>query len=63
MSIRKTNTRILAESMRILARDIQTDNGIANMAILEAAERLTEQLEAITHYKENYEQNKKSKQS
>ena len=36
----KTSTPILISAMRILARDIQTDDGVANAAISEAADRL-----------------------
>jgi hypothetical protein len=38
----KTNTQTLARAMDILARDIQSQDGIANAAIREAAERLRE---------------------
>lgn len=38
----KTSTPILISAMRILARDIQTDDGVANAAISEAADRLQE---------------------
>ena len=38
----KTSTPILIGAMRILARDIQTDDGVANAAISEAADRLQE---------------------
>lgn len=40
----KTDNKILAKSLRILARDIQSDDGVANSAIEEAAERI-EQIE------------------
>ena len=39
---RKTATPTLASAMRILARDIQSPDGVANAAIAEAAERLYE---------------------
>jgi len=38
----RTDTLILAEALDILARDIQSDDGVANAAIAEAAERLRE---------------------
>jgi hypothetical protein len=38
----KTSTPIIISAMRILARDIQTDDGVANAAISEAADRLEE---------------------
>jgi hypothetical protein len=44
---RKTETLILAAAMDILARDIQSGDGVANAAIAEAAERLRE-LHALT---------------
>lgn len=38
----KTDTYILAEAMRILSESIESDDGIANAAILEASHRLVE---------------------
>ena len=38
----KTNTLILIKAMRRLADDIQSDDGVANAAITEAADRLEE---------------------
>lgn len=38
----KTSTPILIDALRILARDIFSEDGIANLAIAEAAERLEE---------------------
>ena len=35
-----SSTKTLVESLRILARDIQSDDGVANAAIAEAADRL-----------------------
>ena len=40
--VRKTNTKTLIEAMRILARDIQSDDGVANGVISEAADRMEE---------------------
>ena len=39
---RKTDTKTLFKAMRILARDIQSDDGVANGAISEAADRIEE---------------------
>jgi hypothetical protein len=39
----KTTTEKLAVALHILARDIQSDDGVANAAILEAAVRLRQQ--------------------
>lgn len=36
----KTDTNTLIDALRILARDIQSEDGIANAAIAEAADRL-----------------------
>jgi hypothetical protein len=36
----KTDTQTLAKAMEILARDIESGDGVANAAIAEAAERL-----------------------
>lgn len=38
--MKKTETLILADAMDVLAREIQSGDGIANAAIAEAAERL-----------------------
>lgn len=38
----KTKTLILAQAMRVLAVEIQSNDGFANAAIHEAAERLEE---------------------
>ena len=42
MMTRKTDTKTLINAMRILARDIQSDDGVANGAISEAADRMEE---------------------
>jgi hypothetical protein len=42
MNAPRTNTRTLIAAMRALASDIESPDGIANAAILEAAERLDE---------------------
>ena len=39
---RREKTATIAKAMRILAGDIQSDDGVANAACLEAAERLEE---------------------
>ena len=38
----KTDNATLAKALRILAVDIQSDDGVANAAIAEAAERIDE---------------------
>jgi hypothetical protein len=40
--MKKTNIKILIESMRILSREIYCEDGVATAAIAEAAERLDE---------------------
>ena len=47
----KSSTETLIGAMRILARDIQSGDGVANAAIAEAADRLEEQQEEITELK------------
>lgn len=47
MKMKRTKTKILAIAMDILARDIQSDDGVANAAISEAAGRLRELDKAI----------------
>jgi hypothetical protein len=39
---RKSSTETLVAAMRVLARDIQSGDGVANAAIAEAADRLEE---------------------
>lgn len=43
----KTDIETLIAAMRILAADIQTDDGVANAAISEAADRLEEFRQAL----------------
>jgi hypothetical protein len=38
----RTETHVLAEAMRILSEEIESPDGVANAAILEASVRLTE---------------------
>ncbi len=38
--MRDASTEIIIKSLRILARDIQSDDGVANLALLEAADCL-----------------------
>ena len=45
--MKTVTTKIIREAMHILAGDIQSEDGIANMAILQAAERLKELEELI----------------
>ena len=42
-----TDTKTLIEALRILARDIQSEDGVANAAIAEAADRLAKQQKRI----------------
>ena len=42
MNTKKTDTLILIKAMRRLADDIQSDDGVANAAIEEAADQLAE---------------------
>ena len=39
----KTDTKTLIDALRILARDIDSEDGVANAAIAEAADRLEKQ--------------------
>ena len=43
----RTPIEILVKAMHILANDIQSDDGVANAAIYEAAQRLEEQTQRI----------------
>ena len=44
----RSSTETLIKAMRILATDIQFDDGVANAVIAEAADRLEEQQKRIT---------------
>jgi len=44
----RTSTETLIAAMHILATEIQSDDGVANAAIAEAAQRLEEQQERIS---------------
>jgi hypothetical protein len=52
----RTSDEILIESMFILADDIQSDDGVANAAIREAAFRLDEQKKEIEALKKELEE-------
>lgn len=55
----RTSTPILIEALRILARDIQSEDGVANAAIAEAADRMQELFElAQSHHKRSKKDNK-----
>ena len=43
----KTSTRSLIKAMRVLDSEIQSDDGVANAVIAEAAQRMEEQQECI----------------
>lgn len=52
-TITRTRTPILISAMRLLAREIQSEDGVANAAIAEAADRMEElarQVEQAQHY-------------
>lgn len=48
----ESSTETIISAMRILARDIQSNDGVANGAIAEAAQRLEEQAKYIESLKE-----------
>jgi len=45
--MKRTDIKILIEAMRILSEGIQSEGGVANAAIAEAADRLQEQNDYI----------------
>lgn len=47
--MKKTDDKILIAALRILVRDIQSNDGIANACIAEAANRLEELVEINSH--------------
>lgn len=44
----KTKTKTLIKALRILANDIESDDGVANACIAEAADRLEELDDKVT---------------
>ena len=50
-----TDTKTIIEALRILARDIQSDDGVANAAIAEAADRLEKQQKRIRNQRREIE--------
>jgi chromosome segregation ATPase len=48
----RSSTETLIKAMRILSSNIQSDEGVANAAIAEAAQRLEEQQERIKRLEE-----------
>lgn len=47
-----TETKVLHDALRVLARDIVSEDGAANVAIAEAADRLSEQATEIQRLRE-----------
>lgn len=45
--MKNSSTETIIKAMHILSEDIQSDDGVANAAILEAAQRLEEQAKEI----------------
>ena len=50
-----TGTKTIIEALRILARDMQSDDGVANAAIAEAADRLEKQQRRIRNQRREIE--------
>jgi hypothetical protein len=48
----RTPDEILIKALRILARDIQSDDGVANACIVQAADRLQELVNELNALKE-----------
>ena len=51
----KTDTNTLIDALRILARDIHSEDGIANAAIAEAVDRLAKQQRRIRNQRREIE--------
>lgn len=47
MQNHETDTKTLIKALRILANDIQSNDGVANTAILEGADRIEKLLELV----------------
>ena len=52
----KTDTNTLIKALRILARDIDSEDGIANAAIAEAADRLEKLQRKVRNQRRELEQ-------
>lgn len=52
----KTDTNTLIDALRILARDMQSEDGIANAAIAEAADRLEKLQRKVRNQRRELEQ-------
>ena len=50
-----TDTKTIIEALRVLARDIQSEDGVANAAIAEAADRLQKQQRKIRNQRREIE--------
>ena len=48
-----TETKVLHDALRVLARDIVSEDGAANVAIAEAADRLSEQATEIERLRQD----------
>jgi hypothetical protein len=49
----RSSHEVLVSAMRILARDIQSEDGVANAAILEAADRLDQYYAALVSIRDS----------
>ena len=47
--MKRTSDKVLIEALRILSREIQSGDGVANAAIAEGAERLEEAIDSLDH--------------
>ena len=56
-----TETKTIIEALRVLARDIQSEDGVANAAIAEAADRLAKQQRRIRNQRRAIEALQKDK--
>lgn len=70
LKYKPSSTEILIESLRILSRDIESEDGVANAVIAEAAQRMSDLLSLIDGaytivelYKAEYEYNKNWKKN
>lgn len=53
----RTDTETLVSALRVLADEIQTDDGVANAAIREAADRLESHWQALVGMREAFGRN------
>jgi len=53
--MRKTELKVLVSALRILVKDIQSDDGVTNMCIAEAADSIEELDQALRMWQDDFD--------